>query len=140
MELNTLYTLPIELEQFIGIKYLEKLPLKYKRYKCPICFKAGFIEKVCPSCGNDKTIIMCPLDHCHCSHEITETLAYCPICGEAVCPECGCHDVFQLSRVTGYIQDVAGWGAGKQQELKDRHRVHLATTEPDNEEIPDKRF
>jgi anaerobic ribonucleoside-triphosphate reductase len=31
----------------------------------------------------------------------------------------------QISRVTGYLQDVAGWNAGKQQELKDRVRYSV---------------
>ncbi|MBP8676317.1 MAG: oxidoreductase, partial [Methanoculleus sp.] len=38
---------------------------------------------------------------------------------------CGSHDVMQISRVTGYLQDVAGWNAGKQQELKDRVRYSV---------------
>ena len=65
---------------------------------------------------------MCPLDHTHCPHGVVESLAYCPLCGEAICPECGSHDVLQISRVTGYMAAVSGWNAGKQQELKDRAR------------------
>ena len=42
------------------------------------------------------------------------------------CPECGSHDVVQISRVTGYLQEVSGWNAGKQQELKDRARYTVA--------------
>ena len=53
-------------------------------------------------------------------------IEYCPLCGQAVCPECGSHDVVQVSRVTGYLQDVSGWNAGKQQELKDRMRYSVA--------------
>jgi anaerobic ribonucleoside-triphosphate reductase len=49
------------------------------------------------------------------------------MCGEAVCPECGSHDVTQISRVTGYLQDVSGWNAGKQQELKDRTHYNAET-------------
>jgi anaerobic ribonucleoside-triphosphate reductase len=45
---------------------------------------------------------------------------------KAVCPECGSHDVTQISRVTGYLQDVSGWNASKQQELKDRMRYSVA--------------
>jgi hypothetical protein len=71
-------------------------------------------------------VIMCPLDHCHCTHNITETIEYCPLCGEPVCPDCGSHDVSQVSRVTGYLADVAGWNQGKQQELKDRARYTIA--------------
>jgi anaerobic ribonucleoside-triphosphate reductase len=32
----------------------------------------------------------------------------------------------QVSRVTGYLQDVSGWNAGKRQELKDRMRYSVA--------------
>lgn len=116
---------PEELKQFIGLKDLNKLPEKYKRYKCPVCHGAGFFTKQCPDCGNEMTELMCPLDHCECSHPITETLAYCPICDAPICPVCGSHDVFQLSRVTGYIQDVGGWGEGKKAELRDRYRYEI---------------
>jgi anaerobic ribonucleoside-triphosphate reductase len=34
--------------------------------------------------------------------------------------------VSQVSRVTGYLADVAGWNQGKQQELKDRSRYTVA--------------
>ena len=80
----------------------------------------------CPQCGDEHLVIMCPLDHCHCSHDIISGIEYCPLCGEAVCPECGSHDVVQISRVTGYLQEVSGWNAGKQQELKDRARYTVA--------------
>jgi Anaerobic ribonucleoside-triphosphate reductase len=122
-----MFEVPDELKKYIGLKHLEKLPDVLKRFKCPICHAAAFTEPACPDCGNTTNILMCPIDHCGCHHLITECLAYCPICGEAMCPECGSHDVFQLSRVTGYIQDVSGWGKGKQQELKDRHRCTIAT-------------
>jgi len=130
-----MFEVPNELRKYIGLKHLEKLPDALKRYKCPICNLAGFTEAICPDCGNEKNILMCPIDHCHCSHPITEQLAYCPICDEAMCPECGSHDVFQLSRVTGYIQDVAGWGEGKKAELRDRHRVQIATGKEGDEVI-----
>ena len=41
------------------------------------------------------------------------------------CPNCGSTNVEHLSRVTGYLQDVSGWNAGKQQELKDRKRYKV---------------
>ena len=69
---------------------------------------------------------MCPLDHCHCTHEIISGIEYCPLCGKPVCPDCGSHDVTQISRVTGDLQDVSGWNASKQQELKDRMRYSVA--------------
>ena len=59
-----------------------------------------------------------------CNHRVG-TVAYCPVCGSAMCPDCGNHAVLQLSRITGYIQDVSGWNAAKQQELKDRKRYTL---------------
>lgn len=68
---------------------------------------------------------MCEMDHCSCTHELMQGIAYCPKCGEAVCPECGCHDVTQISRVTGYLQDVGGWNEAKRQELKDRKRYDV---------------
>jgi anaerobic ribonucleoside-triphosphate reductase len=43
-----------------------------------------------------------------------------------MCPKCESHDVAQISRVTGYIQEVGGWNVGKQQELKDRKRYDVA--------------
>lgn len=68
---------------------------------------------------------MCPNDHTECGHEVIDGLAYCEMCGEAMCPVCGCHDVAQLSRITGYIQEVSGFNAGKAQELKDRTRYTI---------------
>jgi anaerobic ribonucleoside-triphosphate reductase len=41
------------------------------------------------------------------------------------CPKCGSENVQHLSRVTGYLQAVEGWNAGKKQELKDRKRVEV---------------
>jgi anaerobic ribonucleoside-triphosphate reductase len=98
-----------------------------ERYKCYTCHSIIDVEagEVCPVCGEKAIIKMCKLDHCNCTHEITFALAYCPACGEAVCPICGCHDVLQISRVTGYMQDVAGWNPAKRQELKDRNRVNI---------------
>jgi len=53
-------------------------------------------------------------------------IAFCEICGEPVCPVCGAHDVVQLSRITGYIQDVSGWNAGKRKELELRRRYTVS--------------
>lgn len=58
-----------------------------------------------------------------CGKDMVGGLAYCPVCGEAVCPDCDNHNVNQLSRVTGYIGSVDGWNAGKKQELADRTRT-----------------
>ncbi|KAF1078985.1 hypothetical protein MKMG_00128 [Methanogenium sp. MK-MG] len=104
---------------------LEDIPVEERRYKCHTCHHV-VDEHPCPCCGETELEIMCPLDHCHCSHNITETIEYCPLCGKPVCPECGSHDVSQVSRVTGYLADVSGWNQGKQQELKDRSRYTVA--------------
>jgi len=42
------------------------------------------------------------------------------------CPKCGSENVQHLSRITGYLQNVEGWNAGKRQELKDRQRYDVA--------------
>lgn len=49
----------------------------------------------------------------------------CPLCGLAMCPVCGRHNVTQLSRVTGYMSSVQGWNEAKKQELKDRKRYDI---------------
>jgi len=47
-------------------------------------------------------------------------LAYCGVCGKAMCPVCHRHNgITQLSRVTGYVGAVNGWNEAKKQELKD---------------------
>jgi len=135
-----MFAIKEELKKYIGLKHLSKLPDALKRYKCPICMAAGFTEKECPDCGNANNVLMCPLDHCHCHHDVTEGVHCCPICGAYVCPECGSHDVAVLTRVTGYIQDLAGFNAGKEQEVKDRHRVCIATGSPKDEVIPDRKL
>lgn len=102
------------------------------RYKCHIChivIKKEHLEEDgnCPKCHTNKGLkSMCPLDHCNCHHNVIEKIEYCPVCGEPICPECGSHDVSQVSRVTGYLADVKGWNQGKQQELKDRSRYRVA--------------
>lgn len=96
-------------------------PDDLKRYKCTDC-RSVVWSTPCPKCGNPTPDKMCPADHCLCSHDVISGIKYCPVCGAPVCPECGCHDVLALSRITGYIQPISGWNAGKQQELKDRVR------------------
>jgi len=127
---ETDYVLPQGLEHLKGLKDLKKLPKHMIRYKCPICMTAGFVEHKCPECGEDKVlIIMCPVDHCDCHHLITEKLAYCPICDQPMCHICGSHDVAQMTRITGYINDVGGFNNGKAQEVKDRVRVNAVEGE-----------
>ena len=106
-------------------KSLDDIPVEERQYKCHTCHYV-VEESPCPSCGEMNLEIMCPLDHCHCSHTIVERIEYCPICGQPICPECGSHDVSQVSRVTGYLADVSGWNAGKKQELKDRAHYTVA--------------
>lgn len=110
---------------------LERIPKADRTYRCRLCLTAGIPHQAlvdgeaCPVCGETTGLaIRCPLDH-PCPHDVVERIAYCPLCGEPVCPTCGGHDVMQISRVTGYLQDVAGWNAGKQQELKDRQRYKV---------------
>lgn len=107
-----------------------QLTNRNKCHGCHIIIHTDDLDAgACPVCG-DKVQPMCVLDHCRCSHDLAESLAYCPLCGAAVCPECGCHDVSQISRITGYLSDVGGWNAAKQQELKDRHRVDTQEVAP----------
>jgi hypothetical protein len=96
------------------------------RFKCNICFTI-VDEEPCPVCGNMSLVVMCKDDHvCRCITDIIDGVTICKTCGEFICP-CGSHDVSVISRVTGYMADVAGWGKGKAQEFKDRHRVNIAT-------------
>ena len=102
-----------------------------QKYKCHTCHividERDLIDGNCPKCESNFALKpMCPNDHMDCNHEIVDKLAYCPICGDPMCPECGCHDVSQISRITGYMADVAGFNAGKAQELKDRHRINIS--------------
>jgi anaerobic ribonucleoside-triphosphate reductase len=102
-----------------------------QKYKCHTCHivinESDLIGGNCPKCESNFALKpMCENDTLACEHDIVDGLAYCPECGEPCCPECGCHDVSQISRVTGYLQEVSGWNAGKQQELKDRHRVNIS--------------
>ncbi|MHC1625257.1 MAG: anaerobic ribonucleoside-triphosphate reductase [Methermicoccaceae archaeon] len=53
-------------------------------------------------------------------------IAVCPVCGEFYCEECGSHQVIPISRITGYLQDVSGWNAGKREELMERKRFMIS--------------
>lgn len=111
---------------------------KYKCHHCTIVIPEGaLVNGNCPQCGGgfaasrsasqtrtvETLIPMCPNDTIACDHDVVEGIAYCDICGEAMCPICKSHDVSQHSRITGYIQEVSGFNSGKLQELKDRTRV-----------------
>lgn len=95
-----------------------------QKYKCSRCFHVVETD-VCPHCGQMNLKKMCARDHCNCTHDVIPSVAYCPDCGEGMCPICGSHDVNQISRVTGYMSDVTGWNAGKRQELLDRKKYNL---------------
>ena len=99
---------------------------KPKEYKCDRCYHVVTASDVCPVCGNVHLTEMCPNDTCTCTHSPMGGIAFCEICGEPVCPICGAHDVVQLSRITGYIQDVSGWNAGKRKELELRRRYTVS--------------
>jgi len=110
------------------------LPKKYKCYICHVILTEDQVgegpeSRVTCSLCHQPVHEMCPLDHCHCGHDVIHGLEYCPICGDAVCPDCGCHDVSQVSRVTGYLAEVGGFNKSKAQELKDRTRYVLHGTE-----------
>lgn len=97
------------------------------KYKCHVCHividESDLIASNCPQCKSNLGLKeMCPRDNLTCTHEIVDKLAYCPECGEAMCPICGCHDVSQISRITGYMADVSGYNEAKRQELRGRTR------------------
>lgn len=107
-----------------------QLTNRYKCHTCHIIIHADdLIDDRCPVCSG-AVVEVCVLDHCRCPHDIVESLTYCPICGAAVCPACLCHDVSQVSRITGYMSEVGsptggGWNEAKKQELKDRVRYNV---------------
>jgi len=99
-------------------------------FKCDPCktlfHDEDLNEGKCPICGK-AVVKLCERDPGSCKHpdEIFGIVEYCPVCGKPCCPLCKSHDVMVLSRITGYIQDVSGWNAGKAQELKDRTRYSV---------------
>ncbi len=98
--------------------------LVFKCSKCKV-FVPGV--NICPICGETDLPEMCSYDNRSrekCTHHIG-TIAYCPECGNPICPVCHSHDVVQISRVTGYLSSTSGWNAGKIQELKDRQRTNI---------------
>jgi hypothetical protein len=109
-----------------------------KRLKCTECHLVIYEDQIenfggndgkqpiCPECGGQQFKPVCAEDHaCTCFAPFQAGVAFCKVCGESVCPGCGSHDVVTISRVTGYLSDVAGWNAAKRQELKDRRRTNL---------------
>jgi hypothetical protein len=103
---------------------LKAIPLQERRYKCHTCHNIVDTNP-CPNCNETSLEILCPLDHCYCTHtDAMGTVKLCPLCGEVICPECGTHDVVVVSRVTGYLSDVSGWNRGKRAEFEDRVRYN----------------
>jgi len=101
-------------------------------YKCQKCFTISDTP-TCKTCGNINTNKMCENDNIEayikgksfwCDHKAYE-IKFCPICGEPICPKCECHDVSQVSRVTGYLSNVNGWNSGKIEELKQRKHYNI---------------
>lgn len=105
-------------------------PNSEPKYKCNHCLlilmRSDLIDGKCPKCG-DKPNEACIKDHsCICTHEIQSNGGLrCPDCKAFIC-DCGSHDVVMISRVTGYLAEVGGWGAGKQAEFNDRTRYDIA--------------
>ena len=76
--------------------------------------------------------LTCPLhfwvvhNKAKCKNETVPDTLLCPLCGHPCCPSCMNHKVDQLSRVTGYLAPVSGWGAAKKQEFEDRKRHEIS--------------
>ena len=71
-------------------------------------------------------MVECKCMHpCTCIVDIHPGFAECPLCKKVVCPDCGSADVVCISRVTGYMSDVSGWGSGKRQEMRERKRYSV---------------
>lgn len=101
------------------------------QYKCMNCF-LGYVEEECvkegkcPECGSTNLEKHCELDRpCRCGVAVHETITLCPKCDQPMCPECGCHDVVGISRITGYMSEYGGWINSKKAEFKDRQRVNI---------------
>lgn len=94
--------------------------MTWKCHNCKLILEdEHLINNTCPKCGKN-VVLMCINDTPDCNHEITSGIKVCNICGEFVCPICGCHDVTPVSRITGYLSPVSAWNNAKKQELKDR--------------------
>lgn len=100
------------------------------RYQCNKCYT--IVDKCpCPVCGNDNLDVMCPNDPgvCTCVVDAHNSIALCPVCYEPMCPECRSHNVFALSRITGYYSNVKSWNNSKRAELFARQRYNLNNME-----------
>ena len=112
------------------------------KYKCNSCKTMNIplnamnpaengYPKTCPKCLARAIVEQCPNDKvCTCSGGVHAGVTFCSQCGNAICPSCGSHDVSAISRITGYMSDVSGWGAGKAQELKERKHYDIYDATP----------
>ncbi len=101
------------------------------------CFDCRCVhnKEVCPECKSDKNIVLCEKQATHIfktvrkeipTHDhLVSGVKLCEVCKKPICPICDAHDVVALSRITGYISSISGWGEGKLAELKDRKRYDL---------------
>lgn len=99
-----------------------------EKFKCKQCLlilnQDDLTNGNCPEC-NMLADIICENDHiCNCALDITGGTQKCTICGEFTCP-CGSHNAFVISRVTGYVAELGGWGEGKKAEFNDRQRYDV---------------
>jgi hypothetical protein len=96
---------------------------------CKVVLNESDLEEgKCPIC-NTVPEKMCKLDKVTCSHpseDVMSTVVFCEECGKPICPICSCHDVSQVSRITGYLSEIGGWNQGKQAELRDRTHYDVA--------------
>jgi hypothetical protein len=127
---------------FLGTRVIEQViepivkpllnedPINQIRWKCYTCYTVlnnnQLVDNKCPSCGEVHLEKMCELDHVHCTHDIVAGLKYCVTCGKPICPVegCNCHNVFQISRVTGYLANLESFNLGKRAEVRDRVRTN----------------
>jgi hypothetical protein len=122
-----------QIQQFSGKPYetvLREIPDTDKKWKCHTCWTIlknhELLDKKCPVCGETYLQPMCPLDHNGCRHDLVARIEICPVCNQVLCPECGCHDVVSVSRVTGYLADYNGFNSAKKQEIADRMHYTVA--------------
>jgi len=103
------------------------------------CFDCRCVhnKEICPECKSNKNITLCSKQAEHIfkkirkeipmHDEVVSGIMFCNVCKKPICPFPGCsnHDVISLSRITGYISSISGWGEGKLAELKDRKRYNI---------------
>jgi rubrerythrin len=93
----------------------------------------------CPNCRQNNAELLCKVSaysiylklqgHTCNSGELVSGAESCPICDKSICPKCFNHNVVALSRVTGYMSAIIGWNNGKRQELIDRQRYNIQSSQ-----------